>query len=152
MSKNTQTHKGKTIADNLSEQLAASLAQVEGKSTPAPASKSKRASKLAPAPAPAPVKRTRAPKGQGYANHSFERKSEDLPCKACGEPYLHAKGFCSSCYNAARKPLKQGKTGAALIAAVRKSRGLPENAPAPKRTRASGSSSSKRREVVKAAA
>lgn len=83
-----------------------------------PATKTPRKSSKAVV-APEPVRKTRAPKGQGYANHDFERKSEDFPCKACNEPYLHSRGFCSKCYNSARKPFKAGLQGQALINAVK---------------------------------
>ena len=52
------------------------------------------------------------------ADHAHERKS-DKPCLGCGGPYVHSGGFCSRCYNLARKPKAEGKKGDELVAAVK---------------------------------
>lgn len=79
-------------------------------------------------PTPKTTKRTGTPRGQGYVSHEWERKSEDKPCLACTSPYVHSKGFCSPCYNAARRPLKQGLKGQALVNAVKERRSFPVTA------------------------
>jgi hypothetical protein len=52
------------------------------------------------------------------AEHAHERKSEK-PCLSCGSEYVHSVGFCSACYNVARKPKAEGKKGDELVEAVK---------------------------------
>lgn len=76
--------------------------------------------KATPTPAlePAPAKK-RAAKGMGYQAHAYERVSETFPCIACGDTHVHSKRMCSTCYNLARKPMKDGERGLALVRTVR---------------------------------